>query len=43
MNDGLIELSGRKYMHTARVYEEVKKDVDYTPEMSSFGMYVQKK
>ena len=30
VNDGLIELSGREYMLTARVYEKVKKDVDYT-------------
>ena len=30
VNDGLIELSGREYMLTARVYERVKKDVDYT-------------
>ena len=30
LNDGLIELSGREYMLTARVYEKVKNDVDYT-------------
>ena len=30
LNDGFIELSGREYMLTARVYEKVKNDVDYT-------------
>lgn len=30
MNYGLIELSGKEYMLTARVYEAIKSDVDYT-------------
>ena len=30
LNDGLIELSDREYMLTARFYEKVKNDVDYT-------------
>ena len=30
MNYGLIELCGKEYMLTARVYEAIKSDVDYT-------------
>ena len=30
INYGLIELSGKEYMLTARVYEAIKSDVDYT-------------
>lgn len=30
MNLGLIELFGREYMLTARVYDAIKSDVDYT-------------
>ena len=37
INDGLIEIVGKEYMLTAKVYEALKSDVEYTSDVVKIG------